>query len=107
MGNWSLYAGRIFGVEVRVHVTFFFLLMFFPWNELYPFTPSLAGRSIGLAAIIFGSVLLHELAHGITAVRSGAAVRGVLLLPLGGMVLLDPHEQMDGMKDPMREGRIA
>ncbi len=107
MRNWSLYAGRMFGVEVRVHVTFFFLLMFFPWNDLSPFTAALAGRSLGLAAIIFGSVLLHELAHAITAVRSGAAVRGILLLPLGGMVLLDPHEQLDGMKDPMREIRIA
>jgi Zn-dependent protease/predicted transcriptional regulator len=107
MRNWSLYAGRMFGVEVRVHVTFFFLLMFFPWNDLSPLTPGLAGRSLALAAIIFGSVLLHELAHAVTAVRSGAAVRGILLLPLGGMVLLDPHEQLDGMKDPAREIRIA
>lgn len=97
----------MFGVEVRVHVTFFFLLMFFPWNDLSPLTAALAGRGLGLAAIIFGSVLLHELAHAVTAVRSGATVRGILLLPLGGMVLLDPHEHLDGMKDPAREIRIA
>ena len=40
MRNWSIYAGRMFGVEVRVHVTFFFLLMFFPWNDLSPWYPN-------------------------------------------------------------------
>ena len=95
------------GAEVRVHLTFFFLILFILMTDPLQLTPAGVARSAGLAALIFAAVGLHELGHMVVAKRSGSRVRGVLLLPLGGLSILDPHEQFETVKDPVRETRIA
>lgn len=49
---------------------------------------SLAGLA-GKALLVFGAVLLHEIAHAIVARLSGLAVREVELLPFGGVARLE------------------
>ncbi|HWZ43105.1 MAG TPA: site-2 protease family protein [Candidatus Saccharimonadales bacterium] len=102
--NWSISAGRIFGIEVRIHLTFFFLVFLVLMGDAPP-----AGvvRSAVLVALIFASVGLHEFGHAMAALRSGVAVRGILLLPLGGLTLADSHEQFDERKESAREFRAA
>jgi Zn-dependent protease/predicted transcriptional regulator len=107
MRSWSIFAGKFFGVELRVHLTFLFLLLFVLMRE--PMTQGGVGvvRALGLVAIILGSVVLHELGHVWLAVRMGIPVRGVMLLPLGGVTLMDPQEHLDGIKNAGRETWIA
>ena len=61
MRNWSIPAGRIFGVEIRIHLTFFFLLVFVAVTESATRGPDGAMRALALVGIVFGSVVLHEL----------------------------------------------
>ena len=46
-------------------------------------------RGLALVAIIFGCVVLHELGHALVAARSGVAVRSIILLPIGGVTLME------------------
>src|SRR2546423_6632403 len=109
MKGWSIFAGRLFGVELRIHTTFPLLLLVVLLTESFRFGGGGTGapRGIALVGIIFGSVVLHELGHAVVAMHVGIRVRGILLLPIGGLTLMDPQEHIDTAKDPVRETRIA
>jgi Zn-dependent protease len=83
MRSWSLPIGKILGADLRVHSTFLVLLAFVGWKEVQE-GPS-PERAIALAAILFISVLVHEMAHLTVAALSGVPPRLVLLLPIGGI----------------------
>ncbi len=93
MRSWSISAGRIFGVEIRIHWTFYFLLPLFVWCTEYAArrTPN-QGRSLALVGIIFAAVLVHELGHALVAQRSGVRVKSITLLPIGGITQLDDSQ---------------
>lgn len=101
MRNWSLPAGRIFGVDVRIHLTFLMLLFFVFADDV----ERSVGRAIALVGIVFVSVVVHELGHAVMARHRGVPARAIVLLPLGGVTLLDDplHEH----PKPAREARIA
>src|SRR5215472_1429693 len=107
MRTWSIPAGRFFGVELRIHLTFLFLLLFVMLSESATTGPTGAARGMALVAIIFGSVVLHEFGHAIVAIRSGVQVRGIMLLPIGGVTLMDPQEHMESVRNPARETWIS
>jgi Zn-dependent protease/predicted transcriptional regulator len=89
MRSWSIPAGRVFGVEFRIHLTFLFLLAFVWMTESATHGQADAGRGLALVGIIFAAVLLHELAHALIARRSGVPVKSIILLPIGGITMLD------------------
>jgi Zn-dependent protease/predicted transcriptional regulator len=93
MRNWSLPAGRIFGAELRIHITFALVLLFVWFTEAPPQGPIGVGRGLGLLAIIFASVLVHELAQAAAGRRLGLPARAIILLPIGGVTLLDENPQ--------------
>jgi Zn-dependent protease/CBS domain-containing protein len=93
MRNWSIPAGRIFGVELRIHLTFFFLLIFVWLTEATAHGPANPGRGLALVGIIFGSVVLHELGHALVGVRAGVPAKAIILLPIGGVTLLDEAQR--------------
>src|ERR1700680_206941 len=109
MRNWSIPAGRIFGVELRIHLTFFFLLIFVWLTESTTHGPANAGRGLALVAIIFGSVVLHELGHASVSMRAGIPAKPILRLPIGGVTLLDEtqHPIEPGLLTWKRDIRIA
>lgn len=89
------------GVRIRVHASFLLLLVLIllagsattAWGAL---------AETGWIAFIFACVVVHELAHSITATRLGVRVKDILLLPLGGA------SEMDRIPDdPRREMAIA
>jgi Zn-dependent protease/predicted transcriptional regulator len=92
MRSWSIFGGRFFGVEFRVHVTFLFLLaflLFFPTNRTGD--PRAVARGVALTALALFSVMLHELGHAMAGTRIGQPLKGSILLPIGGMGLADPN----------------
>ena len=112
MRSWSIPAGRLFGTEYRVHLTFFVLPLFIWWTEYAAHNRHADGvRDLVLAGIVFGCVVLHELAHTLVAVRRGAPAKSVILLPIGGVTMLDDSrllaETAGGKFDWRREIRIA
>jgi len=105
MRGWSFPAGRVFGVDIRIHITFLFLLGFIWFSESLTMGVTGPGRGLALVVIIFGCVVLHELAHAVVARRSGITVRSIILLPIGGVTLMeDPGASKP---DPARDIRIA
>ncbi|MGA9527489.1 MAG: site-2 protease family protein [Terriglobales bacterium] len=108
MRNWSIPIGRLFGIEIRIHLTFLFLLVFVWGTEATAQDATAAIRGLGLVGIIFGSVVLHELGHALAARNSGIQAKGIILLPIGGITILDEaHAIPDPLNAWKRDIRIA
>jgi Zn-dependent protease/CBS domain-containing protein len=109
MRNWSIPAGRIFGVELRIHLTFFLLLIPMWLTESAGHDAANPGRSLALVGIIFGSVVLHELGHALVGMRAGLPAKAIILLPIGGVTLLDETQRPlePGILTWKRDVRIA
>ncbi|HEX5417856.1 MAG TPA: site-2 protease family protein [Chloroflexota bacterium] len=85
--SWSMTLFRVAGIPVKVHLTFVLILI---WAAaVWAIAPgaSEVDAFIGVIAVLalFGCVVLHELAHSLVALRFGARVRDILLLPIGGV----------------------
>jgi len=89
--GWSLEIGRLFGIPIRVHLTFFVLVVWFGFASV----SQGAGFVDGAARIIlvFASVGLHELGHALAARRFGVGTIEIVLYPIGGVARLRgmPH----------------
>ncbi|HTU43411.1 MAG TPA: site-2 protease family protein [Candidatus Aquilonibacter sp.] len=89
MRSWSIHFGRLFGVEVRIHLTFLVLPLFIFWTE-YTVHPAVNGsRVMALVGIVLVSVAAHEIAHILMARRAGLIAKAVILLPLSGVTVFD------------------
>lgn len=107
MRNWTIPAGRIFGVEIRVHVSFLFLLVFVGLSQRGPhIAVANPVRGAALVAIIFASVVLHELGHALVGRHSGVTPRAIVLLPIGGITIFD-EAQPTMTPDWRRDVKIA
>jgi Zn-dependent protease/CBS domain-containing protein len=89
MGTWSIPAGQIFGVNLRVHFSFILLLLYL-WTIDPQTTANGGARGLAMVGLLFISVVLHELGHLLMATRSGVKTRAVVLFPIGGLTVSDP-----------------
>jgi Zn-dependent protease/CBS domain-containing protein len=84
MAGWSFSVGKVFGVELRMHWFFLFLLL--PatvWASALDRPPM---RGLVLWALLLLAVLVRETARAIAASFFSLGVRSVLLLPTGGLL---------------------
>src|SRR5215469_11143597 len=85
--------GRIFGIEVGLHYSWFviaILIAFSLATHFHQIRPDWSQQAVWSAAAItailfFASLLLHELAHSIVAKSRGLNVRAITLFALGGV----------------------
>src|SRR5207249_9842078 len=89
MRSWSISAGRIFGVELRIHWTFFLLPLFVWGTEYASHGGADGGRDVALVGIIFACVIAHELGHAVVARHAGIVAKSSLLFPTGGVIHID------------------
>jgi len=109
MGTWSIPAGQIFGVNLRIHFSFFLLLLYL-WTIDPQTTANGGARGLALVGLLFVSVVLHELGHLWVSARSGTKVRAVVLFPIGGLIVSDPGTaflQRNSPANVARDVRIA
>ncbi|MGC2695398.1 MAG: site-2 protease family protein [Candidatus Angelobacter sp.] len=92
---------------MRIHVTFLFLLVFVLLVEVGHGGPKVIGRGCILATMVLIAVLLHELGHAMVSARQGFPVKGIILLPVGGVAIGDPSMQMEASRSLRRETLIA
>ncbi|MCD2259615.1 site-2 protease family protein [Psychroserpens luteolus] len=88
--NANLNLGSIFGIKIKIHWTFFFLIAWIVFDELKRGgnTQSVL-FNIAFIIAVFICVVLHELGHALTAKRFGISTKKITLLPIGGMASLD------------------
>jgi Zn-dependent protease/CBS domain-containing protein len=104
--SWSISVGRLLGADLRLHV--FSLALLLPiWMKQPPQTVHDALRGAVLMVMMLGLALLHEVAHSAVALRNGVRVRSIVLLPLGGVSIMDDAPFAPRRSDPAREIRIS
>lgn len=107
---WSVGLGRWYGVSIRMHMLFFvFAVMtfYFGWHA----TEGQAGTEYYLTAaaalgVLFGSIFIHEVAHGFTATSCGGTVESIEVFPWGGASQIElptnkHHQFMVHISGPM------
>ena len=83
--KWSFRIGSIFGIPIRVHLTFLLLLFFIALSGIS--REGSQGAVFGIVSIvsIFVCVILHEVGHSLMARHYKINVRDIVLLPIGGV----------------------
>lgn len=99
--KWSFKIGSIFGIPLNVHITFVLLLIL-----IYFVGASVIGagglQGVIFVALVFASVVFHELSHSIVARHYGIKVEDITLLPIGGVARM-----ADTPEKPIQEIVIA
>lgn len=82
---------RIFNIPVRVHWSFFVLVLGYVFYAGYDTDwDKIAMLWSGIfVLVLFILVVLHEFGHALTARRYGVNTRDIILLPIGGVARLD------------------
>jgi Zn-dependent protease len=83
MKSYQLF--RAFGIDVKVHQTFLWLLCFYAFTGLMDGGVPGAITHVIWIIIVFGIVTLHEFGHSLAALHFGIPVLDITLMPLGGM----------------------
>ncbi len=86
--RWSVPLGRIFGIALRLHVTFLLLVAFIGYQGYLVAGGRGAGWAVALVCSVFACIVIHELGHSVVAQRLGVEVRSITLLPIGGVAAL-------------------
>ena len=97
--------GRLFGIEVAIHPSWFLVLAFFAFtlaNGFFPAAyPGWSAVVTWVTAVIatlllFASVLAHEFGHSLVARSQGIPVRNITLFILGGVAQLEREPDSPG-----------
>ncbi len=97
--NWSLSLGTFGGTKLKVHATFFLLIIWIVAVGSISEGPGAALANMAFILAIFACVVLHEFGHAAMARRFGIKTPDITLLPIGGMARLermpdDPREEI-------------
>lgn len=87
--HWSFSLGRVFGSDLRVHVTFFLLLAWVFLGAWSVDGPQAGLRNVVFVLALFACVVAHEFGHALTARTFGIKTPDVTLYPFGGMARLE------------------
>ncbi len=78
--NMSFHVGRLFGIDIRIHILFLILMAF----RLFDAGPYV-WYEVGFWTMLFGIILLHEFGHCFGARSVGGDASHIVLWPLGGL----------------------
>jgi Zn-dependent protease/CBS domain-containing protein len=87
--RWSFHIGRIAGIDVKIHGTFFLLLAWIGYVYYGEGGVVAAFNGLIFILLIFLCVVLHEFGHALAARRYGIKTRDITLLPIGGLARLE------------------
>src|SRR4030042_2372354 len=90
--GWRI--GRVFGIDINCDSSWIVIFVLFSWSmaggyfpRQYPHWTRELSWAMGVmtSLLVFASVLVHELAHSLVAIRQGEKVRSITLFLLGGV----------------------
>ncbi len=87
--RWTFNLLQVRGIDIKIHATFLLILALggLEWGRAHGAVGFVFGVSIMLA--LFACVTLHELGHSVAAQHYKIPVREIVLLPIGGVALLE------------------
>jgi len=94
MFGTSWHIGRIFGILLRIHISWFLVFALVVWSLARYYFPAVLSQSplweywvLGVVAalLLFASVLVHELGHCLVALRYRIPIAQITLFIFGGM----------------------
>lgn len=100
--TWSFSVGRLFGSELRVHVTFFLLLAWVGFAAYGDGGWPAAINNLLFILALFACVVAHEFGHALMARRYGIQTPDITLLPIGGLARLERMPEK-----PLQEVAVA
>ena len=79
--------GKLFGVQVRLHYTWFIIFILVTVSLVYPDWSRLLSWVMGISTslLFFASVLAHELSHSIVGRANGVPIKSITLFIFGGV----------------------
>ncbi|MBN1273812.1 MAG: site-2 protease family protein [Candidatus Aminicenantes bacterium] len=106
--SWKI--GRIFGIDIFVDSSWFLIFILFTWMLGSQYFPQYKGWPAVLywmmgaftSLMVFASVLIHELAHSLVAIKHGEKVKNITLFILGGVAQISEEP-----KEPVEEFVMA
>jgi Zn-dependent protease/predicted transcriptional regulator len=88
--KWNIKIGRFAGIDVYLHTTFFLMIFWIGityWIRENSIAAVISG--VGFILALFGSVVLHEYGHALTARKFGVKTKNITLYPIGGVASLE------------------
>ncbi len=97
--DWSMPIGRVGGTAIRLHFTFFLLLLWLGVALFIEGGAAAAAGGIAFLILLFLCVILHEFGHILAARHFGIKTPEIVLLPIGGVSRLEripekPREEL-------------
>ncbi|QQS40246.1 MAG: site-2 protease family protein [Acidobacteriota bacterium] len=103
MKSWSIRLGKLFGIDVFIHWSFWLLII---WIVYLQFSGGggffEALWASGFVFALFACVVFHELGHALMARRFGIGTKDITLYPIGGVASLEKMPD-----EPGREFLVA
>ena len=96
--GWSINIGKIFGINFRIHVTFFLLLFFIFISVLNQYGINRAVLSTLSICAVFVCVLIHEIGYSLIAHRFGKEAKSITPLPIGGLAIMEEMPEKPGQE---------
>ena len=105
--KYSWRVGKIFGIDINIDSSWLVIFILFTWilagtyfPQSFPDWPQSMYWILGLltSLLVFASVLVHELAHSLAAIKQGEKVRSITLFILGGVAQISEEP-----KKPLKE----
>lgn len=101
--KWSWNIGKIAGIDLKIHMTFVFLLIWIGLSSLLSGGSSTAALTeILFILTLFLCVVLHEFGHALAARSFAIPTQDITLLPIGGLARLETMPE-----EPKKEFVIA
>jgi Zn-dependent protease len=101
--NNAFTLGRLFGIQVRLHFSWFIIFVLVTVSLVSPDWLELTSWVVGIAAslLFFASALAHELAHSLVGRRYGVTIKSITLFVFGGMAHMAGEAKTSGAEFKM------
>lgn len=109
--NGAIRIGKIIGIEIRIHYTWFIVFFLVVWSlagyyfpHQFPEWGWVTNWTLGIIAtiLLFASVLFHELSHSYIGRRNNVVIKRITLFVFGGVA-----EMEEGPQKPSAEFKMA
>jgi Zn-dependent protease/predicted transcriptional regulator len=106
---WQI--GRLFGIPLRVHISWLIIFGLISWSLASGYFPAVLPdlpvwsywvQAVVAAVMLFASIILHELGHSLVARHHGVGISSITLFVFGGV-----SQMKEEPREPRQEFQIA